>query len=187
MHAGGVTAPSPDEASPEFGPRGYLPPRAARRARKIILREQMGLGWPLAAVAACVAVVVVGIAFLLRAGPPGPPFQAAGPLGAVPPSSAAVVAPGGDGAAGDPALVVRAGGRLRAFAAPGTDVAFCEDSRRLESADGTVWTLDGVLVGGQGTSLRPVAASVYEGTLYLDTTTSRPELPADPRGEVPAC
>lgn len=171
-------------ARPDPGPRGYLPPRAARRARKIVLREPMGLGWPIAAVVAMVVVLAVGVTFLItRTGPPGPPAVAAGPLDAVPQGAAGVVEPPGDSVR---LLVVRAGGRLRVFQAQGEAVRYCDESRRLEG-DGRVWTLDGALVGGQGASLTPLPAQVHAGTLYVDPTRPGTALPAEPRGETPRC
>ena len=180
-HPGGVSEPS--DAPPAFGPRGYLPERAAKRARKIVLREQMGVGWPLAAVAAAVLVAVVGVTYLARSGPPEEPFRTAGPLARVAAGSAGVVAVDG---AGD-VLVVRAGGRVRTFAPPDARVRWCEDSSRLEAADGRVWTLDGILVGGDGAGLRAVPSTVYGDTVYADLTSPGRGLPADPRGETPAC
>lgn len=173
----------PPDSPPAFGPRGYLPPRAAKRARKIVLREQMGIGWPLAAVAAAVVVALVGVTYLVRSGPPGAPFRAAGPLAEVAAGTAGVVAVDGGGEL----LVVRAGGRVRTFAPPDTPVRWCADSARLESAGALVWTLDGILVGGDGTGLRALPSTVYDGTVYADLTTPGRTLPAEPRGERPAC
>jgi hypothetical protein len=45
---------------PDIGPSGYLPPRAAKRARKIMLREPLGLQWAVAAMIAGVLVLVAG-------------------------------------------------------------------------------------------------------------------------------
>src|SRR5690606_17036265 len=50
---------------PDFGPSGYLPPRAARRARKIMLREPLGLQWAVAAVVAGLLVLLAGAGYLL--------------------------------------------------------------------------------------------------------------------------
>jgi hypothetical protein len=180
-HPGGVSV-APDQD--EYGPRGYLPERAARRARKIVLRGRMGIGWPLAAVGAAVLVATVGIAFLLRVGPPGPPYRAAGSLTAVAPASAEVLPL--EGPQGG-VLVVRAEGTVRAFTPPPTPVAWCGATRRLESATGQVWTGDGVLVGGDGTSLRSLPSSVYDGVVYVDPTDPGAVLPSDPRGEAPGC
>jgi hypothetical protein len=164
---------------PEYGPRGYLPPRAARRARKIVLRERMGLQWPVAAVVAGVLVVLVGAVYLLRSGPPGAPFV---PLGPVPAVEGVTPAR----AAGDPLLVAVVAGRVGVFADPGVPVTWCAASRRLESPDGRVWTPEGILVGGDGASLRPVPSTVHGGELYADPRTAT-DLPPDPRGERPAC
>lgn len=177
--------PSPtSDRDPDFGPRGYLPPRAAKRARKIVLREQMGLGWPLAAVAAALLVAVVGALFLLRSGPPPAPFVPAGPLDAVALGSAGVVTTG----EGRAVLVTRGGGALRAFSAPLTEVRYCASSRQLESPSGAVWTLDGVLVGGDGASLQPLRSTVYDGIVYVVPRNDDPSPPlGEPRGEQPAC
>jgi hypothetical protein len=167
---------------PEYGPGGYLPERAAKRARKIVLREQMGIGWPLAAVGAAVLVATVGLTFLLRSGPPDPPFRAIAPLTSVAPSSAELVE-----SDNDELLVVRAGGTVRVFSPPADQILWCEASRRLESSAGQVWTLDGILVGGSGVSLRTLPSTVYDGRLYVDPTAPDTALPADPRDETPAC
>lgn len=98
---------------PDYGPRGYLPERAARRARKIVLRAPLGLQWVVASVVAGLVVLAVGIVFLLRAGgPPSEPFRAVGPLDAV-----------GDARllAAHDTLLVGAAGRVRAFVVPAGD------------------------------------------------------------------
>ncbi|MDP8970540.1 MAG: hypothetical protein M3N52_08635 [Actinomycetota bacterium] len=176
---------SADPASqPDFGPGGYLPPRASKRARKIVLREQMGIGWPLAAVVAALVVAGAGLAFLLtRAGPPEPPFLPVATVGDLEAGAAQVVefAPTGG------LLVVRAGGRLRAFAAPPEPVAYCPESRRLESPSGDVWTLEGRLTGGDGPSLRPVVSQLFDGVLYVDPTTEFDPAPPEPSGEAATC
>jgi hypothetical protein len=57
------------ERDPEFGPRGYLPERAAKRARKIILREPLSLAWVIGAILAGLALVIAGVLFLQRDDP----------------------------------------------------------------------------------------------------------------------
>jgi hypothetical protein len=168
----------PVEEPPDFGPSGYLAPRAAKRARKIVLRERMGLGWPLAAVLAGVVIAVVAAVFFLRTGPPGPPFVAV--------ISIIDIAPGTAELGGEDVLVVRAAGRVRAFRAPGVPVWWCGRNRRLESA-GSVWTIDGALTGGEGESLRPLETAVHDGRVYVDLEDPRPA-PAPLRGsEEVAC
>jgi hypothetical protein len=170
----------------DYGPRGYLPERAARRARKLILREPLGMGWAVAAVGAGIVLAVVGLVFLLtRTGPPGSPFEAVGPIDAVDPRGLEVA-----DAAGVPVIVVRAGGGVRAFAAPArhdATIVYCAESRRLESADGSVWDLAGRRRGGPGPDLRELPARIHQGTLYVDPTRRLPRPAVPDAGEQPAC
>ncbi|HVM13385.1 MAG TPA: hypothetical protein VM287_03545 [Egibacteraceae bacterium] len=169
---------------PDFGPGGYLPRRAAQRARKIVLREQMGLGWPIAAVTAAVVLAIVALVFVLtRSGPPGPPFLALASLDQT--EAGGVTAVDLPGAPRE-VLVVRAGGAVRAYEAPGRPVTYCRRSRRLE-APGAVWTLRGRLVGGGRESLRPVPTRIHDGVIYVDPTASMPAPPPAPAGETPVC
>jgi nitrite reductase/ring-hydroxylating ferredoxin subunit len=171
------------EEGPEFGPRGYVPPQAAKRARKIVLREPMGLGWPIAAVTAGVLLGLLGLVYLLtQTGPPGPPFATAGPLSGVDPRGAAVLH-----ADTTPVLVVRAGGGVRAFLAPEQTVAYCAASKRLEGDDGSVWTVDGRLTGGPGASLTPIPVQVHDGVVYADPRHPVAPPPPAPAGAEPAC
>lgn len=170
---------------PEYGPGGYLPPRAAHRARKIILRERMGLGWPVAAIVAAVLVALAGVVYLRTAtGPPGPPHVAVGALEAIDPRGAAVLdVPGAEAEA----LVVRSGGVLRTFAAPATPVHYCAPAQRLEGADGTVWTVDGRRAGGPGASLQPMAAEVHDGVIYADPSALGDRPPPVGEDAAPQC
>lgn len=168
---------------PAFGPRGYVPPQAAKRARKIVLREPMGLGWPVAAVVAGLAVMALGAVFLLtRTGPPGPPFQAVVALADVDPRGAVIVA-----ADTGEVLVVRAGGPVRTFAAPGVELSYCPASKRLEGDGGAVWALDGRHLGGPGSSLAPLRSQVHDGTVYVDVDHPLTAPPAATVGAEPAC
>ncbi|CAN5255555.1 hypothetical protein BH20ACT9_BH20ACT9_02200 [soil metagenome] len=172
------------QPEPAHGPGGYLPDRAARRARKIVLRSRMGLGWPIAALLAAVLVAGTGAVFLTtRAAPPGAPLVPVAPVSAVDPRGASVLrSPGGHRV-----VVVRAEGGVRAFAAPGAAVAWCAASGRLESPR-SVWDAEGRLLGGPGRSLRPLPAQVFGGTLYVDLTSrSHPRPAARPAGARPLC
>lgn len=180
--------PAPDQQgaapadAPEFGPGGYLPARAARRARKIVLREEMSLGWPLASLAAGAVVLVAGAVFWLRGGAPDEPFDPAVALAALEVGDAAVVT------AGDvELLLVRAPGAVRAFRAPDEPAVWCGASDRLESRAGTVWQLDGRRVGGAGASLTPVPVEVHEEVVYAAPDAARRPVPPADRGEAPAC
>lgn len=172
------------DSQPEYGPGGYLPQRAAKRARKIVLRERMGLGWPLAALAAAAVIAIAGAVFLSTwSSPPPPPWEAAGPLGLV---DRATVLPVGRLEHG--ALIVRAGGGVRAFAGRADPVAYCAPSGRLESAAGVVWGLDGRLLSGQRgeRSLRRIPVQVFDGTVYVNPTEGS-ALPAGPGAAIPVC
>lgn len=167
-------APDP---RPGFGPSGYLPDRAARRARKIVLRAPLGLHWVVAALVAGVIVLVAGLLLLGgRADAPAPPWTSIGAVETLPTSTQDP---------GSGLLVVHVGGRVRAFDAP-RGVAYCAASNRLEHPDGRVWALTGRGLAGTA-SLAPVPTLTVAGTAYLDpTTTGMPLAPlADPA--VPAC
>ena len=145
----------------------------------------MGFGWPLAAVAASVLVLVAGGAFLyLSSRPPSEPFLATRPLEEVPPDGVAY------GSTVDPpglqALLVRADGPLRAFQTDSA-VQWCPDSRRLEATD-AAWTSDGRLVYGEGESLQPLRIVVHDGVVYVDFSSEPlPRPPPAPAGEPPVC
>ena len=174
-------------SGPEFGPGGYLPPKAAKRARKIVLREQMGFGWPLAAVGASLLVLIAGGAFLyLSTRPPSEPFLPVGPVSEVPAGGL------GYGATVEPpaaqALLVRAGGPLRAFwADTAIDAVWCAESGRIETAQ-AAWTPDGRLVHGEGESLQPLRSVVHDGVVYVDFFSEPPPRPSPaPSGQPPVC
>lgn len=182
MQASGHPDPSAGEDGEPtpYGPQGYLPQRAARRARKIILRAEMGLGWPLAAVGAGVLLLVVGVAFvLLRTGPPAAPFMPVAQVEAVDPRGAAMIT--------DDLVAVRASGVVRVLSTDGRQVVWCAASGALEDAGGGVWNATGRRIGGGGDSLVPIPSEVHRGAIYADPT--RPGTPAPPedRGASPAC
>lgn len=170
---------------PEFGPGGYLPPKAAKRARKIVLREQMGFGWPMAAVAAALLVAIAGGAFLYSfTRPPAYPFIEMQPLTDVPVGGAAMI----EATAGPvPALVVRAGGTLRTFHAQDGSIRWCAESARLETADGA-WLPDGTLVYGDVLrSLVPLRSTVHDGVIYVDFESEIAPPPPALGDEPPVC
>jgi hypothetical protein len=167
--------PSHDPDAPEFGPSGYLPERAAKRARKIVLRAPLGLQWVIASVVAGAVVVVAGVLFLQRsAEPPVAPWVEVGPVEAVRPASF------------EPdleVLLVAAGGRVRAFA-DAADVRYCAASNRLEADDGRVWSLTGRGFADVP-SLDEHPTLLQDGRVYVDPTVATPAPaptsdPADP-------
>ncbi len=145
---------------PEFGPSGYLPPRAASRARKIVLRAPLGLQWVVGSLVVGALVVAAGLLWLLGDDAPQEPWVAVGEVADL------------DVTAQPPDLEVLlvANGRVRAFGdAPERGVAYCEASRRLESPDGEVWSLTGRGLGGVA-SLREHPVQIHDGTIYVDPT-----------------
>jgi hypothetical protein len=171
-------------AAPGFGPRGYLPDRAARRARKIVLRAPLGMEWIVASLVAGVVVLVAGLLVLNRAGsPPGPPWEALGAVENLPAST--WYADAGTGDTGTGTLVVNVGGRVRAFVAP-EGVIYCAPSNRLEHPDGRVWALTGRGHSGVA-SLPPVATLTVSGIAYLDRTSVAPPLEPLDTPAVAAC
>ncbi len=163
--------------APVFGPRGYLPDRAARRARKIVLRAPLGLQWVVAALVAGIVLLIAGLLVLGRAGsPPGPPWE---PLGAVEDLPASLFD------ARREVLALSLGGRVRAFEAP-QGTAYCAPSNRIEHPDGRVWALTGRGLAGTP-SLRPVPTLIVSGVAYLDPTAVGDPLDPLDTPAVPAC
>src|SRR5829696_5287306 len=110
--------PAPDNDPPlrpgrdPGGRVAYLPPKAAR-ARKLILRSQLGRGWIVAAALFGVVILAAGALFLARAGRPGAPWIRVAPVSSMADGAVTEVA----GAAGQVVVVDRRG-TLRAFLAP---------------------------------------------------------------------
>ena len=147
----------------------YLPPRAAK-ARKLILRTQLGLPWMLAAIAFGLVILVAGVLFLVKGGRPGAPWERVAPLARF-----------ADGAVTetpfrpDEVVVVdRRGGVLRAFlAVPGScPVAATPDGFARPCAQ-QAWDRDGQPLRTPGATslppaLRPVPTTVASGDLYVN-------------------
>lgn len=165
---------------PEYGPSGYLPEKATRRARKIVLRAPLGPQWIVAALAVGVVLVLVAaILVLVRPGTrPGPPFEAIGPVTSVGPTRY-------DERRG--VLYVRAAGRVRAFVVPAGDVFYCAASGRLESHGGRVWSLTGrALDGGPSLEQHPALVGA-DGVVYVDFTRTLSGLPPQATEARSAC
>jgi hypothetical protein len=105
--------PPPRPARDPGGRVAYLPPRAAR-ARKLILRSQLGRGWIVASALFGLVILAAGVLYLTRDGHPGPPWVRVAPLAALPAGAVtqAQLAPDGQ-----VAVVDRRGGDVRAFLA----------------------------------------------------------------------
>jgi len=89
----------------------YLPPKAAR-ARKLILRSQLGLPWILTAALFGAVILAAGAVFLVGGGRPGAPWVKVAPLARLPDGAVSEAA----GPAGQVVVVDRRGGTLAAFA-----------------------------------------------------------------------
>lgn len=175
--SGDVPAGDPDEAL-DFGPSGYLPERAAKRARKIVLRAPLGMQWIVASLVAGVVVLIAGIWYLqVRDSPPPAPWTAVAAL-----EDLAVSAYNPD----LEALIVTASGRVRVFA--GADgISYCPASNRLEEEGGDgIWSLTGRGLAGTP-SLEEHPAQVTAGVLYIDPTFTSPSPPGTDDPEEPGC
>ena len=168
-----------DEPRPEFGPGGYLPERAAKRARKIVLRAPLGIQWIVAAVVAALLVLVAGVLYLRTgSGPPGAPFTR---IGAVEQLGTSHLDPDLG------VLYVAATGRVRAFAdATQLGLRYCTASRHIEGDGGAVWSLTGRGFDGRD-SLTEHPTIVDAGVLYVDPTTTEPGPTPTNEHATPAC
>jgi hypothetical protein len=143
----------------------YLPPRAAR-ARKLILRTQLGLPWVVAALAFAGLILLAGTFFLFQAGRPGTPWVRVGPAAAFQPTSVLQIR------SPDGRLVVvdRRDGLLRTFQAPDGPCAVqgAGEAGFSRPCTGQSWDADGVSATPGGAPLRRVPAQVARGDLYVD-------------------
>lgn len=171
-----------DEA-PEFGPGGYLPDRASRRARKIVLRAPMGIQWVIGSLVVGLVVAVAGWIALRDTTPSAPFVQVPVELLEAPGGVALWSPPG----AADETLVVTVDNRTRVFAWPGDELpAVCEESGLLEAADGTAWRLTGRGLGGTP-SLAEHPLVVDDGVVHADPTTTLEPVTPDPDPPATAC
>jgi hypothetical protein len=162
--------PTPPRPGRDPGGRiAYLPPRAAR-ARKLILRSQLGRGWILASALFGVVILAAGALFLARAGHPGPPWVRVAAVSALPAGAVTQVA----GPAGQLVVVDRRDG-LRAFLAPpGPCPVRAADDGFARPCTGQRWDAAGAPAGLAGAGpaaappLRRVPATLAGGALYVD-------------------
>lgn len=163
---------------PDFGPRGYLPDRASRRARKIILRAPLGLQWVIGALLVGLVVVAAGW-FALRDPAPAAPFvEVPGVIG-------------GDSVTIEPELELAAtdaGGRPRAFVWANADetLTYCQESGLLEATEDRAWRVTGRGVNGTP-SLVPYRTAIHDGAFHVDPTTTLEPLTPDPDPVETAC
>jgi hypothetical protein len=167
--------PAPDQPPPRpardpGGRVAYLPPRAAR-ARKLILRTQLGRGWILVSALFGIVILAAGALFLARAGRPGPPWIPVAPLAALPQGSVTEVA----GPAGRVVVVDRRNDELRAFlTAPGPcPVRAVPGGGFTRPCTGDRWDATGTPAPGRDRrrpppALDPVPVALADGRLYVD-------------------
>jgi nitrite reductase/ring-hydroxylating ferredoxin subunit len=148
----------------------YLPPRAAK-ARKLILRSQLGRGWIVASALFGLVILVAGVLFLTRDGRPGPPWVRVAPLSSLPAGAVTEVA----GPGGLVVVVDRRDGELRAFLAPhGPCPVRAAGSGFARPCVGQRWDRTGAPASerrdGQEAPppLRRVPVSFAGGDLYID-------------------
>ena len=144
----------------------WLPPRAAK-ARKLILRGNLGLPWLLGAITAALVILVAGAALLLQGDRPGPPWALVGPLGRFPAGAVSQADLGGR------VLVVdRRADVVRAFtAAPGPCPVTADGAGFARSCQGERWDADGRPAPGAAPNqpaLARVAVRLARGGLYVD-------------------
>lgn len=174
-HPDGPAEAGADVDDLEFGPSGYLPPKASARARKIVLRAPLGIQWVVGAVVAGIVVVVAGVLWWSQSGPPAAPFVATVAVAEV---DGSVVLEDLD------ALVVTAGGPVVVFA-DATDLALCEANGRIEGRGG-VWSAS----TGRGFGVESLARHptlVHDGVLFVDPTTVVDGPTASSTVEPPGC
>jgi hypothetical protein len=162
--------PPPRPGRDPGGRIAYLPPRAAR-ARKLILRSQLGRGWIVASALFGLVILVAGVLFLTRDTRPGPPWVRLAPVSELPAEAVTQVA----GPAGQVVVVDRRGGGLRAFLAPaGPCPVVAAGSGFARPCAGQRWDAAGAPASGRRDGeeapppLRRVPALFAEGRLYVN-------------------
>jgi hypothetical protein len=169
----------------------YLPPKAAK-ARKLVLRSQLGLPWMLTAALFGAVILAAGTVFLVKGGRPGAPWVRVAPVTRLP-DGAVTQTPG---PSGQVVVVDRRGGTLRAFAlAPGAcPVVGASGGGFARPCAGQAWDSTGRPAGagrpagGAGRAatsaptMRPLPAQVARGDLYVrrQRTVSVPLSPPIP-------
>jgi hypothetical protein len=156
--------PTPD---PGGTPRrtAYLPPRAAK-ARKLILRSQLGRGWIVASAVFGLVILAAGGLYLVRAGRPGAPWVRVAPLEALPAGAVTEV----PGPAGQVVVVDRRGDEPRVFlTAPGPCEVVAAGAGFARPCAGQRWDAAGTPAAGQAVpALRRRPATFARGDLYVN-------------------
>jgi hypothetical protein len=147
----------------------YLPPKAAR-ARKLILRSQLGLPWVLTAVLFGALILAAGSVFLVKGGRPGAPWVKVAPLTRLPDGAVTQTS----GGSVQVVVVDRRGGGLRAFAvAPGAcPVVGTAGGGFARPCAGQAWDSAGQPAAtpphAAPPAMRPLPVQVARGDLYVN-------------------
>jgi hypothetical protein len=162
---------TPDPGAPRR--TAYLPPRAAK-ARKLILRSQLGRGWIVASAVFGLVILAAGGLYLARAGRPGAPWVRVAPLEALP-AGAVTEVPGASRSArqalaGQVVVVDRRGDEPRVFlAAPGPCQVVAAGAGFARPCAGQRWDAAGTPAAGQAfPALRRRPATFARGDLYVN-------------------
>jgi hypothetical protein len=148
----------------------YLPPKAAK-ARKLILRSQLGLPWILTAVLFGALILAAGSVFLVKGGRPGAPWVKVAPLTRLPDGAVTQTS----GPSGQVVAVDRRGGTLRAFAvAPGAcPVAGAAGGGFARPCAGQAWDGAGRPTATSGRvaapAMRRLPVQIARGDLYVNS------------------
>jgi hypothetical protein len=176
-HPSGVprTPPAGSPGPPRPDPSGrtaYLPPRAAK-ARKLILRSQLGRGWIVASALFGLVILAAGGLYLARAGRPGPPWVRVAALEALPAGAVtevpAAAGSAGRALAGQVVVVDRRGDEPRVFlAAPGPCKVVAAGAGFARPCDGQRWDAEGRPAAGEATPALDRRPAVFaRGDLYV--------------------
>ncbi len=148
----------------------YLPPRAAK-ARKLILRSQLGVPWLLAATLVAGVILLAGVLLLARGGRPGSPWVRVDPLATFPTGAVAEVPQRGLGR--QVVVVDRRDGDLRAFVGPAAACPVAPDGRGFtRPCARQSWDADGTPRTPHTPPLTRVPTRLASGDLYVDPGAS---------------
>jgi hypothetical protein len=146
----------------------YLPPRAVK-ARKLILRSQLGLPWMLSAILFGLFILCAGVLFLVKGGRPGAPWQRVAPVTRFADASVTETPL----RVGRVLVVDRRDGGVRAFVtAPGPCPVQAAPEGFARPCAGQAWNGDGAPAPGRAPAgepaLRAVPTTVAKGDLYVN-------------------
>ncbi len=167
--------PDPDESQPEPERIAYLPPRAVK-ARKLILRSQLGVPWIVVAALFGLLILGAGTLFLVRSGHPGAPWTRVAALDALPAGAVTQVPAPATAPDGTVVVVDRRAGALRTFLVPAgpCPVTGSASGGFARPCLQQTWSAAGIPTPSQGAGapspqrLTPVPFQLAQGQLYVN-------------------